>query len=939
MQLRPRSAAVVVAAVCAGLLTGVQPAQGLPPGAVTLPVAEDPSLSQTVSVVGADPDRLLAVTTAWNGRRFWTAGADLVAVPGVAGSRVVLVGDTVVWPVTVGGVLQVHRRDLGTGVETVEDGGTDVFVTAGPTGWLATSGGQLVFRSGTTRRVLLPGLPSSGVFTQMDATTALFSYVPAGTGTVHLAASDLATGTLNDLGTLSSSSLFTLTPSSYVWMQTPATPALVRQDRATGVRTTVPAPGPASVARLAATDTATAWVAVAGGMVVLPTAPGAAQVPVPGPWADVDARGTGFVASRSGTAGVSGLWSVSAAGTASKAMPLPAVPERYTTLDLDNGRVVYAGGLRRGPLTGRDSALARTVSGTTTLVAGAESTLAADPAFVGVSGTRRALATLDTGLPIDFVDGGTVTGRAVGARAKVSGPYAVVDGTLPYRVSGSRVALPAADGTPVASDVYGSRFAYVRTDGTVRLLDATKALSATNPVTVGTGACTTCAFVVGIAADTVAWSTSAAPFGVAYDVRAKTTRTLGLTPGAVGDGVVVSTAGAAFDLATPGSAAVVLGPANGSLTLAAADDHRVAWTGPDGAITVARLPFGTAHRPRVLGVVARSAFSPNADGSADTWAPAFDLSKPVPAVTLTIRSGTTVVRTLTGTGALGSVRDLVWDGRNTAGSAAPDGSYTWTLTGAAADGEGGVAAVDGTGAATGTVIVDRVAETVTLSATSSTAATRTTGGIPLTWKPAGAASRAAAVYDVRWRMVMYDFDRDVVVYDTAQALRTGTTATAYTVPESNVFRGSTYQFAARVRDGAGNTGPWSAWVDSQQSLDDRDLFRTAGPWSSSTASGSFLGTTTTATSQNAMLDGAVIGSRLYVWATTCPTCGEMRVGVATRSVGGSSFWVVDTRSATTKRKVLVLSKVLPRGYQSVTIMPWGTSGRPRIYVDAVGSDF
>ncbi|MBI4944535.1 MAG: hypothetical protein HY830_27665 [Actinobacteria bacterium] len=937
MSLRRRSAGLLAAALVAGLLTAAQPAQALPPGAVTLPVADDPALAQTAGVPGANPGRLLVATRAWNGLRYWTGSTGLAPVPGAA-SGAVLVGDTAVWPVLqAGGTIRVVRRDLVSGAETSESGGTDSFVTAGPTGWIAVSGGQLVFRSGSTRRVLLAGLPGSRAAVRMDATTAFFSYLPA-PGPWRLAAVDLATGTLTDLGAaLASVSSFAVSPSSVAWLEGTSATTLVRRDRASGATTTRPGPALSTVSLLAATDGATAW-RTSTGLVVAPADPGAAEVTVPGVFGDLAARGPGFVAVKGGTPAASGVWAVSATGTSSRILDLPVPPERYSALDLDNGRVIYAGATRKGPNL-VPLARARTVGGTTTLTAGAETTLAGEPSFVGLSGTRRAVLTSDTGVPVELLDGTTVTGRVPGSRATVSGPYAVVDGTLPYRVSGSRIALPAADGTPVATDVYGSRFAYVRTDGTVRLLDATKALSATNPVTVGTGACTTCAFVVGIAADTVAWSTAAAPFGVAYDVRAKTTRSLGLTPAAVGDRVVVSTAGAALDLAVAGSTAVALGPANGSLTLAAVDDHRVAWTGPDGAITVARLPFGAAHRPRVLGVVARSAFSPNADGSADTWEPAFDLSKPVPAVTLTIRSGTPVVRTLTGTGTLGSVRNLVWDGRNTAGAAARDGTYTWTLTGAAADGDGGVVAVDGTGAATGSVVVDRVAETVTLSATPSTAATRTTGGIPLTWKPAGAASRAAAVYDVRWRMVMYDFDRDVVVYDTAQALRTGTTATAYTVPESMVLPGSTYQFAARVRDGAGNAGPWSAWVDSQQSLDDRDLFRTTGPWSSSAASGSFLGTTTTATSQNAVLDGAVIGSRLYVWATTCPTCGEMRVGVVTRSVGGSSSWVVDTRSATTKRKVLVLSKVLPRGYQSVTIMPWGTSGRPRIYVDAVGSDF
>lgn len=939
--VRRRLAGVVVAVLGLGLAPAiVDPAAALPAGAVTLPIAQDPALTQTVGIVGASSSRILVGARGWNGLRFWTGSSSLTPADGLA-TPLFLTGDEAVWGVKRIGITTVHRRDLSTGAEATEDGGTDVFLAAGPTGWLANSGGQIVFRSGTRRTVILPGGSTWARQAQIDATTVVIGYVPSGAAENHLASVDLASGALTDLGPATGPGLVALTPSDVVWVQgTGAAATLVRLDRVTGARTTRPAPDPSGGWGLVATDAAAAF-STSTAIRILPAEPSGAAVDVAVQLSSVVARGSGFVVSRSGTtaSASSGVWSLALDGTLTKILPLPPVPERYSALDLDNGRVVYSGSTRTGTSTGRQLARARTVSGDLTLAAGPESTLPGEPAAVGLSGTRRAQVTLDTGVPVEFVDGSTVTGRVPGSTAVMSGPYAVVDGRLPYRADGSRIPLPASDGTPVAMAGYGSRFAYIREDGVVRVLDALRPVSSTNPVTIGTGACVFCATGLGIAADTVAWNTPAAPFGVAYDLRTKVSRDLSLDVAAVGDGVIVSQAGtaAALDVRTPGSSVVLLGPANGSsVGLAAADDHRVAWTGPDGAVTVARLPFGDPHRPRVLGVVARAAFSPNADGRADTWVPLVDLSKPVAAVTLTVRSGTTVVRTLHGSAPVGSVRDLAWDGRTDSGAAAPDGTYSWTLTGAAADGDGQLAAIDGVSAATGTVLVDRVAETASVSVPASSSLVRSTAGLPVTWRRTSPASRAPSVFDVRWREVSWDFARQVPAYFTRSALRTGTTATAATITGSELAFGFPAQFSVRVRDAAGNVGPWSAWATGSRSVDDRSMDRPFGGWTSESVTGAYLGTTRSSTNVDVVLSRDVIGSRLYVWATTCPTCGRVVV-FATDGRGRSISTIIDTRSATTKKRVLVLNRAVVRGDWFIQLSPQGTPGRARVHVDAIGA--
>lgn len=109
-------------------------------------------------------------------------------------------------------------------------------------------------------------------------------------------------------------------------------------------------------------------------------------------------------------------------------------------------------------------------------------------------------------------------------------------------------------------------------------------------------------------------------------------------------------------------------------------DETVGWIGTDGVTRLTPLAAFTA-RPRYLG---------NATGAASfplnsSWTLELPISKALPTCTVTIKSGTTVKRTIPCTTSVGAAR-AIWNGRDTAGNLVAKGKYSWTLAGSDADG-------------------------------------------------------------------------------------------------------------------------------------------------------------------------------------------------------------------------------------------------------------
>ena len=114
---------------------------------------------------------------------------------------------------------------------------------------------------------------------------------------------------------------------------------------------------------------------------------------------------------------------------------------------------------------------------------------------------------------------------------------------------------------------------------------------------------------------------------------------------------------------------------------------------------------------RLLGVLAPSTvdFTKTA-----AWAPGIDATKPLNAGTLVVKKADgTVVRTLSTPATTdGSIRGVTWDGADAAGKPVAVGTYTYSINAASTDGTGGLVAIDGAAAATGTVVVSaNVADT------------------------------------------------------------------------------------------------------------------------------------------------------------------------------------------------------------------------------------
>lgn len=331
--------------------------------------------------------------------------------------------------------------------------------------------------------------------------------------------------------------------------------------------------------------------------------------------------------------------------------------------------------------------------------------------------------------------------------------------------------------------------------------------------------------------------------------------------------------------------------------------------------------------PTAASAAAPTGFSPNSDGSADTWAPTWTYNRPV-SWTLTLKSGTTQVRSLTGTASNGKVAPL-WNGTTQTGGAATEGAYTWTLT--VRDTVTGRAAAD----VTGKVTLRRATPAATVTAPTVASSAATTASVPVTWsaKTAGVKS-----YDIGWRVATRD-SAGVWKLGPLQTWRTGTTATTAVFGKAGSpvkpVSGLTYRFYVRAHDDAGQTGAWSKAATTGIPVDDRaTALHYTGSWKSAAASAAWSGTERTSAAKGAYVSFSADGTQLRVVATRKSNGGRFAVVVDGKTVG-----TVNTYAAKTAYRQVVFTRTLGTTITThkvqLRILSGSTPGRSTVALDAV----
>ncbi|MEU6227041.1 hypothetical protein [Streptomyces sp. NPDC047042] len=320
-------------------------------------------------------------------------------------------------------------------------------------------------------------------------------------------------------------------------------------------------------------------------------------------------------------------------------------------------------------------------------------------------------------------------------------------------------------------------------------------------------------------------------------------------------------------------------------------------------------------------------FSPNGDGSSDTWAPAWTYDRPV-TWTLTLKSGSTPVRTLTGTAPGGKVTP-VWNGGNTTGTAAAQGAYGWTLT--ARDTVTGEPAAD----ATGTVALRRTVPAASVTSPTLAGDASADAVIPVNWaaKTAGVTS-----YDVGWRVATRS-GAGVWKLGPLQTWRNRTTAKSAVFGASGSpvkpAPGLTYRFYVRAHDDAGQTGAWSAASATGVPVDDRSsALSYKGTWTSASVTSAWARTERVSAKKDATVSFTADGTQLRIVATRRSNGGRFAVIVDGRTVGTVNLYA----STTGYRKVVftyTLGTRITTHKAQLKVLSGSAAGRSTVNLDAV----
>lgn len=142
--------------------------------------------------------------------------------------------------------------------------------------------------------------------------------------------------------------------------------------------------------------------------------------------------------------------------------------------------------------------------------------------------------------------------------------------------------------------------------------------------------------------------------------------------------------------------------------------------------------------------------------------------------------------------------------------------------------------------------------------------------------------------------------------------------------------GYTYCFSARALDWNGRESAWTAETCTAVPLDDRSLTRGSG-WSKKTGSAFYKSTYLLATKQGAKLTRSqVTARRIVVVATTCRTCGSIKV-----YWGSTLLKIISLKSSTTVNKK-VISVVTWTAPKTGTLTIKVASSGKKVIIDGLG---
>lgn len=236
-------------------------------------------------------------------------------------------------------------------------------------------------------------------------------------------------------------------------------------------------------------------------------------------------------------------------------------------------------------------------------------------------------------------------------------------------------------------------------------------------------------------------------------------------------------------------------------------------------------------------------------------------------------------------------------------------------------GVGGLNDATGNPIAIDTITGGNVSNTAAASATAAItplAAWLATNTVPVKWSGTGT---GALSYDVQYRKAPYSSGS----FGALTPWQTGvaaTTATFTTAP------GYTYCFSARTHDDAG-VSAWTAETCTAAPLDDRS-FSKSGTWSAKTGSAYYRSTVMYSVKNGSKLTRTSVKvKRIAIVATTCSTCGSVRVYLGSKLLKTISL----KSSATVNKKLISVYTFSALTAGTVSVSVYGAN--KKVYLDGV----